>query len=323
MMPDAADRALARTRCPLCGTDRATLEGRVEYEYIWRRLREVWNVEISEPMRRAHAPARHAVRVRCGSCGLERFEPMCPGNAEFYRELMATVPYNEQRWEFAMVRQRLSPAAAVVDLGCGDGSFLRSLGPRPGRTVGIDHHRPSIERLNAEGIEAFTVDFAVFADAEAARFDAATCFHVIEHVSDPPRVMRAARTCLRPGGKLFASVPNRERALRGADEPLDCPPHHVTRWAAEQLYALAARTGFRVERIHFEPPEFSVLRALARRSAAARLPFAPESVARLLYGIWAHARIGPRRYHRFVRSGRYEARRVFGHSMMAELSRDD
>lgn len=294
----------------------------MSYEQIWRRLREVWNVELTGAVRRAHAPVEFTERVRCSSCGLERFEPLCPGNAEFYRELMAIVPYNADRWEFQLVRATLSPEDAIVDLGCGHGSFLRSLGRRAGRTVGIDHHRPSIERLAASGYEVYSIDFESFAAAEAGAFDVATCFHVIEHVRDPLAAVRAAHTCLRRGGRLFVSVPNKRRALRGIDEPLDCPPHHITRWEADQLHALAARSGFRVERIHVEPPDVSVFRVLARQAITARLAWAPAALSRFLGRSWGRI-AGGVRHKRMVRSGRYLDRGVFGHSLMAELSRDD
>ena len=128
------------TVCPLCGSEAASIEGRLLYEDIWRHLREVWNVELSNATRRTLAPTEAMTLVRCRSCGLDRFEPLLPGNADFYKELMSIVPYNEERWEFGLVRPRLSSTDAVVDLGCGHGAFLRSLGRRSGRTVGLDHH---------------------------------------------------------------------------------------------------------------------------------------------------------------------------------------
>jgi SAM-dependent methyltransferase len=321
MEPMASDSSVAGTACPLCGSAGGSVEGRLPYEQIWRRLRDVWNVELSEPVRRAHAPAEATVRVRCTSCGLERFEPLCPGNAEFYRELMAIVPYNADRWEFRIVRGRLAPEDAIVDLGCGHGSFLRSLGRRAGRTVGIDHHRPSIERLAASGVEAYSTDFESFASAHAGAFDVATCFHVVEHVRDPLAAVRAARACLRPGGRLFVSVPNKRRALRGIDEPLDCPPHHITRWEAEQLHVLASRAGLRVERVHIEPPDISVFRVLSRRAVTPWLAWAPEGLSRFVGRAWGRV-AGAVRHKAIVGGGRYLDKGLFGHSMMAELSRD-
>lgn len=306
--------------CPLCSCSGHAVLTSVYYREIWQRLEDVWGVSISDECKRAQ-PQESTVLVRCENCGLDRFEPMSPGSPDFYRELMAAIPYNGRRWEFGLVKKELSGAQAVVDLGCGDGSFLLGLGSRSGRVVGIDHHRPTIERLRSRNIEAYTTDFGEFAEAEAQRFDVVTCFHVLEHVQDPLATVAAARACLRPGGRLFLSVPNRQRALRREDEPLDCPPHHVTRWSAAQLHALAERAGLQVERVRYEPPEFSVLRSLAQQAMRRRLGVLPERPRIFFSKAWGRVAVGPRRYRRLVRSGRYVHSGVLGHSVLAEFTR--
>jgi 2-polyprenyl-6-hydroxyphenyl methylase/3-demethylubiquinone-9 3-methyltransferase len=42
-----------------------------------------------------------------------------------------------------------------------------------------------------------------------ATFDAVTCMEMLEHVPDPPSVLRACASLLKPGGKLFVSTLNR------------------------------------------------------------------------------------------------------------------
>lgn len=38
-------------------------------------------------------------------------------------------------------------------------------------------------------------------------YDAITCFDVLEHVPDPPAIVRNLAACLRPGGRLYVSAP--------------------------------------------------------------------------------------------------------------------
>lgn len=306
--------------CPLCSCPGHAVLTSISYGEIWQRLKDVWGVSISDESKRAQ-PTQSTLLVRCAECGLERFEPMSPGSPDFYRELMGAIPYNGQRWEFGLVKSELSGSQAVVDLGCGDGSFLLGLGSRAGRVVGIDHHRPTIERLRGQNIEAYTTAFSEFAEAEAQRFDVVTCFHVLEHVRDPVVTVAAARACLRPGGRLFLSVPNRERALRREDEPLDCPPHHVTRWSAAQFKVLAERTELQIERVRYEPPEFSVLRSLAQEAMGRRLGILPVRPRVFFSKAWGRVAVGPRRYARLVQSGRYVDVGVLGHSVLAEFTR--
>jgi hypothetical protein len=62
-------------------------------------------------------------------------------------------------------------------------------------------------------------------------------------------VAALAATCRR-GGRVFIAVPNnRSVELRGklVETPLNCPPHHITRWAPENLRRLGARAGLVLE----------------------------------------------------------------------------
>ena len=52
---------------------------------------------------------------------------------------------------------------------------------------------------------------------------------------------------------VVLSVPNARRTWRGQMEPLEFPPHHVTRWTEDSLAALARQTGLVLEDSAFEP----------------------------------------------------------------------
>jgi SAM-dependent methyltransferase len=291
------------------------------YDAIWEELQTDWGASITDSTRSANTPAADLCLLRCDGCGLERFDPFSPGSPEFYEELMAAMSYNDRRWEFGVAAERIDPDDDVLDIGCGDGAFLRSLCPRPGRTAGIDHNADAIGGLAARGVEAHVAGFGAFAAAESGRFDVVTAFHLLEHIDDPVGAVRAAATCLRPGGRLFVSVPNRARSYRSDHEPLDCPPHHVTRWSQDQLRALAERTGLVVRTIGFEPPDLSVARALTRRDAATRLHHLPDLSRELAVKVWGKVAIGPRRHAAIARRAGFAARGMYGHAVMAELER--
>ena len=234
---------------------------------------------------------------------------------------MGAMPYARTRWDFAVARRRIAAEQDVADLGCGDGRFLLSLGRRTGRTVGVDHHEGAVRRLTRLGAEGYAVPFATFAEDEAGRFDVVTSFHTLEHVEDPVGTFRAAIECLRPGGLLLLSVPNRERTWRDEGEPLDRPPHHVTRWGPAQLRRLADADGVRLEHLWFEPPGRRQAASLAQdamRVRTARWPAPLRTAAsRIAWGAGAlrasaeHRRLGDH----------YERRGVYGHTMMAAIRR--
>ena len=307
--------------CPLCATAGGSVVLEVAYADVWARLQEDWGVTLTERVRSSSAPAPTTSLVRCPTCGLERFEPLAPGGPDFYEDLMASLPYAEDRWDFDLARGLIGPDEDVVDLGCGDGRFLTSLGPRRGRTVGVDHHEPAIQRLVERGIEAYASSFEAFSEREDARFDAVTSFHTLEHVADPLVTARSAVRCLRPGGRLLLSVPNRERSWREEGEPLDRPPHHVTRWAPEQLAELARRAGLTVEGVHLEPPDLSIARALRQRTIEQRLRRIPATIGRPAAAVLARMLVRPGAYEREVADGRFSERGIHGHSALLEARR--
>ena len=132
---------------------------------------------------------------------------------------MASLPYAEDRWDFGLARGLIGAEDDVVDLGCGEGRFLASLALRRGRTVGVDHHEPAIGdcRAGRRGLASLRAS----REREDTLFDVVTSFHTLEHVADPLVTARSAVRCLRPGGRLLLSVPNRERSWREEGEPLD------------------------------------------------------------------------------------------------------
>ena len=306
--------------CPLCGTGAGCTVGEFAYDEIFESLRSDWGASIGSATRRASAPVEVTRLIRCEGCGLERFDPLAPGGPDFYDELMAKMPYNPHRWEFDVVGVRVMPDDDVLDLGCGEGAFLRALGDRFGRTVGIDHNVAAVGRLGDAGVEAHVAGFDDVARRETGNFDVVTAFHLLEHVDDPVGVVRAAAACVRTTGRVFVSVPNRDRSYRGDTEVLDCPPHHVTRWSAAQLHALAERTGLSVRRISFEPPDLSVARELARRSAAIRLQRLPARKREVVAKAWGRAAVGPRRHAADVRRDGFAKRGVYGHAVLAEFA---
>ncbi len=307
-------------RCPLCGSGEGDAVLEVRYEDVWMRLEQDWGATLRRETRDANSPAETSTLVRCRECGLERFEPLMAGSPAFYEELMASTPYAHDRWDFGMARTLIHPQDDVADLGCGEGRFLDSLGERAARTVGVDHHEAGIQRMVARGREAYVCSFETFAGREPEAFDVVTSFHTLEHLADPLGLVRAAARCLRPSGRIILSLPNRDRSWREEGEPMDRPPHHVTRWGPEQLTQLAERTGLRLTSIRSEPPDLSTARAIRQRSIEYQWPDVLPWLRRNAAAAWSRISVRPGPHAREAAGQGYAARDVFGHSMLVELS---
>lgn len=307
--------------CPLCAHQLAQTLEVIRCDAIWERLEDDFGVRFTPVVKNRHTYGEVTTLVKCATCGLDYFTPLVAGGSDFYRELMRGAHYEEDRWEFGKVASALPPGLKVADLGSGSGAFLRSLGDRPARRVAVDHNVDVAEALRMDGIE-FRSEIASLAAEQRETFDVICAFQLLEHMPSIAEVVEPARACLRPGGSLFVSVPTRERTRKAGLEPLDCPPHHVSRWAPAQFQVLAQRFDLRLRRVHTQPPTLSTVSELRERAFERRLRIAlgaraAHSGARVLRKLTLRQRA----YERAAQSGRYARNGIFGHTMLAEFER--
>jgi SAM-dependent methyltransferase len=249
------------TRCLCCGSSVARFLETIQYREIWKHLREDWGARFSDEVVRRNTPGEETTLFECGSCGVYFFDRAVAGDAEFYRELGDSPKYySSWKWEFDWVKARIARGAAVLDVGCGGGDFLAGIAPSAGRVVGVEWSFPAVARARAQGLDVREGNIAGFAAEFAGGFDAVCAFHVLEHLPAPAGFLGSLRRCLRPGGSLYLSVPNRVRSGRASIEPLDCPPHHLTRWSPGSLERFVSGNGLRVVEIATEPVDVSVPR---------------------------------------------------------------
>jgi SAM-dependent methyltransferase len=151
---------------------------------------------------------------------------------------------------------RLAPnGGALLDIGCGTGNFLAAARDAGYRVTGIELDRNAArfakERLGLERVLPLTIsEFA--AQHPQGQFDVVTFFEVLEHQAEPVEFLQKVRTCVRTGGLIALSVPNRERWLTGPDV-LDYPPNHFLRWNAGALSTFLSEQGFEVLSIREQP----------------------------------------------------------------------
>ncbi len=96
----------------------------------------------------------------------------------------------------ANVKRYISPAERLLDIGCGDGYFLR--------------RAPFEERFGLDKRLGDNVDKGLPFDAEF--FDCVTMLAVIEHISDPRSLLKEIHRVLKPGGRIVLTTPK-----KGAD----------------------------------------------------------------------------------------------------------
>lgn len=113
--------------------------------------------------------------------------------------------------------KKLEPAS-VIDIGCGDGRFLREVAAALPQTrlMGVDASQRAIQFAAAfNPTIAFETQDITAAALTTDPFDAATLIEVIEHI--PPvelsTFLAAVASRIVPGGHIVVTVPHRNKAL--------------------------------------------------------------------------------------------------------------
>lgn len=110
------------------------------------------------------------------------------------------------------------PYSSLLDIGCGDGRFIRDLGRDAGtrKLLGVDYSERAINL--AKGLNPqldYRVCDILVDDLGGEKFDVVTAIEVIEHVPPDvlPQFLARAVEFLRPGGRLVITVPHRNKRL--------------------------------------------------------------------------------------------------------------
>jgi SAM-dependent methyltransferase len=97
----------------------------------------------------------------------------------------------------------------LLDIGCGAGYFSRAMAERGAIVTAVDISPKMIEHAIAAGgdIAYEALDAAAIADRfPHASFDIVTSCLALQDMPEPPRVLAAVRSVLRPGGRFVFSI---------------------------------------------------------------------------------------------------------------------
>jgi SAM-dependent methyltransferase len=140
-----------------------------------------------------------------------------------------------------------SPPGRLLDVGCGDGGFLKRMSAIGWVVAGVDFDAEAIENAKAKcGGDLRATDLAG-AQFPKNSFDAVTLNHVIEHVPDPVALLAEARRVLKQGGRLIAATQNVQSLGHVSFRDCWCgldPPRHLQVFSVNALKNCARQAGF-------------------------------------------------------------------------------
>lgn len=190
-------------------------------------------------------------RTVCNVCGYEKFligaardySEMYSNDADYQDDLVVNRSGNDMmlwhHWQALRVlsEARVQKGTTVLDVGCFNGFFVKTLCQFGYEAYGVDFNTAAIafgqsrfalaDRLSCSSIEEL--------EAHGKSFGVIFLFEVLEHLPDPAAMLFAVARLLAPNGILVISTPNKDMCWRPA---LDFPPHHLSRFTGESLRKL-------------------------------------------------------------------------------------
>lgn len=170
---------------------------------------------VPDELWRKSEPVKGTKLGYCETCGFYHVDPYPPAEylIDFYSRYEMPTPQANLAETARLLARNLQPSAKVIDMGCGDGSFLKemhSLGFS--NLVGFDQS-PGLERAQHLGIGTFykTSIWSYLDEAESGGEEDAEAFvmvNVLEHVTEPIKLLERIRGVMKTGALLGITVPN-------------------------------------------------------------------------------------------------------------------
>ena len=113
-------------------------------------------------------------------------------NKSFVSLVYQAFKAKRNRWKKSLILKSLkSKPKAVLDVGCGDGSFLAQF--KKLDILGVEVSKEVQEELQSQGLKTVTSISEV-----SGSFDVISCWHSLEHINDPLQALIKMRSCLSP-----------------------------------------------------------------------------------------------------------------------------
>jgi SAM-dependent methyltransferase len=151
----------------------------------------------------------HYRMVKCDNCGLVFSSPILPPDkiTGLYKKSECTytdqVIYiaNTYLKLFSEIKNYLPQKPKVLEIGCGDGFFLKALFDLGIKSVfGVEPGKDMVKNAAVEIRKNIKSDIFKKRQFPAKTFDLVCCFHTLDHLTDPALFVKEAYAILKPGG---------------------------------------------------------------------------------------------------------------------------
>ena len=187
---------------------------------------------------------------QCMGCGLVQFdcEPV-----DYYRDVIRAGGFSKtmvelRRYQYKhLIDSYHLEGKKFIEVGCGQGEFLKVLSEFPVEVHGIEHDPHLVELARAQGLDV-TEGFTETEDTRFAGglYDVFLSFNFLEHQPDPSTMLQAIYSNLEDDAMGLITVPSFEYIM-DHNSYYELIRDHLAYYTFETLTPLLERNGFQVE----------------------------------------------------------------------------
>ena len=187
---------------------------------------------------------------QCMGCGLVQFdcEPV-----DYYRDVIRAGGFSKtmvelRRYQYKhFIDSYHLEGKKFIEVGCGQGEFLKVLSEFPVEVHGIEHDPHLVELARAQGLDV-TEGFTETEDTRFAGglYDVFLSFNFLEHQPDPSTMLQAIYRNLEDDAMGLITVPSFEYIM-DHNSYYELIRDHLAYYTFETLTPLLERNGFQVE----------------------------------------------------------------------------
>lgn len=184
---------------------------------------------------------------QCSNCGLVQFdcEPV-----SYYRDVIRSGGYSTTMADIRRDQYRhfidlcKLNGKKIIEIGCGQGEFLKVLTEFPVQVYGIEHNEDLVEKAQASGLNVWR-DFTETANQilDGAPYDAFLSFNFLEHQPDPNAMVRCIYNNLTEEGTGLVTVPSWDYIVSN-NSFYELLRDHVANYSEQTLRFLLNKNGF-------------------------------------------------------------------------------
>lgn len=235
--------------CPLCNNDKYFITDKFQFE----ELKTLWKKRHKfDPFSNQNFSG-DLLKIKCINCDIIYFSPAFFGEKDFYEKISDNQSYyGNDKWEFDVALDAISEfkPKSLLEIGCGDGSFLEKIAVAIDHCEGIDINLSAVEKAKKKGLN---VSASSLKDIKQ-KFDMIVSFEVFEHLENIAAFLNDTLHLVEKGGILLIAVPNPDGYLKEMDANLlDLPPHHNLSYSKKTFDFIADKYKLKIIEYKQEP----------------------------------------------------------------------